>query len=173
MTLLEATSQRTPVVGGARSGGGALGARGGGGEGLPSMSMTLGALAQGAGEHLLAQPAERERLSAGAGRARSLAQLPPESRVAELYLGAYQRLLGRGGRDGERRPRASACPRAKRAGAPGGGQASELWQRHITRLQRFSPKKAGYASFLHGKVVDMLYFPVINSHFPAWFPFWG
>lgn len=31
----------------------------------------------------------------------------------------------------------------------------------------------GYASFLHGNVVDMLYFPVINGTFPTWFPFWG
>ncbi len=32
----------------------------------------------------------------------------------------------------------------------------------------------GYAGFLHGKVVDMLYFPIItNSHFPKWVPFWG
>ncbi|HVZ97487.1 MAG TPA: lipoprotein signal peptidase [Chitinophagaceae bacterium] len=32
----------------------------------------------------------------------------------------------------------------------------------------------GYAGFLHGKVVDMLYFPIIrNAHFPQWFPFWG
>lgn len=30
----------------------------------------------------------------------------------------------------------------------------------------------GYAGFLHGNVVDMLYFPVIDTHFPAWFPFW-
>ena len=34
--------------------------------------------------------------------------------------------------------------------------------------------KHGYASFLHGKVVDMLYFPIINNaHFPAWMPFFG
>jgi signal peptidase II len=32
----------------------------------------------------------------------------------------------------------------------------------------------GYAGFLHGNVVDMLYFPVIrNAHFPVWIPFWG
>ena len=32
----------------------------------------------------------------------------------------------------------------------------------------------GYAGFFHGKVVDMLYFPIIrNAHFPSWFPFWG
>jgi signal peptidase II len=33
--------------------------------------------------------------------------------------------------------------------------------------------KHGYASFLHGNVVDMLYFPVLKGHFPGWFPFWG
>ncbi|MEO6870011.1 MAG: lipoprotein signal peptidase [Ginsengibacter sp.] len=32
----------------------------------------------------------------------------------------------------------------------------------------------GYAGFLHGNVVDMLYFPIIrNATFPAWIPFWG
>jgi signal peptidase II len=35
------------------------------------------------------------------------------------------------------------------------------------------PPGGGYSSFLHGKVVDMLYFPVINTHWPAWFPFKG
>ena len=33
--------------------------------------------------------------------------------------------------------------------------------------------KHGYSSFLHGNVVDMLYFPVIHGHFPSWFPVWG
>lgn len=28
----------------------------------------------------------------------------------------------------------------------------------------------GYAPLLHGKVVDMLYFPIIQSHYPEWFP---
>jgi signal peptidase II len=27
-----------------------------------------------------------------------------------------------------------------------------------------------YAPFLHGRVVDMLYFPIIQTHLPAWFP---
>jgi signal peptidase II len=31
----------------------------------------------------------------------------------------------------------------------------------------------GYAGFLHGRVVDMLYFPMINSHFPSWLPIIG
>jgi signal peptidase II len=37
----------------------------------------------------------------------------------------------------------------------------------------FFPESGGYASLLHGKVVDMFYFPLINSHFPDWLPFWG
>lgn len=35
------------------------------------------------------------------------------------------------------------------------------------------PEGGGYASLLHGKVVDMLYFPLINGTFPTWFPIWG
>lgn len=31
----------------------------------------------------------------------------------------------------------------------------------------------GYAGFLHGKVVDMLYFPMVHSTFPKWLPFVG
>ena len=30
----------------------------------------------------------------------------------------------------------------------------------------------GYAGFLKGNVVDMLWFPVLDGHFPEWFPFW-
>ncbi len=30
-----------------------------------------------------------------------------------------------------------------------------------------------YESLFHGRVVDMLYFPIVNSHFPTWFPIWG
>lgn len=33
--------------------------------------------------------------------------------------------------------------------------------------------QGGYASFLHGKVVDMFYFPLIDTHLPDWLPFWG
>lgn len=35
------------------------------------------------------------------------------------------------------------------------------------------PTEGGYSSFLHGKVVDMLYFPLIEGSFPTWVPFWG
>lgn len=30
----------------------------------------------------------------------------------------------------------------------------------------------GYGTILHGKVVDMLYFPVLQGTYPSWFPFW-
>lgn len=32
------------------------------------------------------------------------------------------------------------------------------------------PHGGGYASFLHGKVVDMFYFPIINTRWPSWSP---
>ncbi len=31
----------------------------------------------------------------------------------------------------------------------------------------------GYSSFLHGSVVDMLYFPMFDGNFPDWLPFLG
>ncbi len=37
----------------------------------------------------------------------------------------------------------------------------------------FMPEGGGYGSFLHGKVVDMLYFPIIQTRLPEWFPFRG
>jgi signal peptidase II len=35
------------------------------------------------------------------------------------------------------------------------------------------PAGGGYGGFLHGKVVDMLYFPMIKSTFPDWLPLVG
>jgi signal peptidase II len=35
------------------------------------------------------------------------------------------------------------------------------------------PEGGGYSSFMHGRVVDMLYFPVIRGYWPDWFPYWG
>jgi signal peptidase II len=31
------------------------------------------------------------------------------------------------------------------------------------------PKEGGYAPLLHGKVVDMFYFPIIKGNYPEWF----
>ena len=35
----------------------------------------------------------------------------------------------------------------------------------------FSPDN--YGTLFHGKVVDMLYFPLFDGTFPKWFPIWG
>lgn len=40
-------------------------------------------------------------------------------------------------------------------------------------IASFVPIGEGYSNWLHGKVVDMLYFPLINGTFPSWMPFWG
>ena len=40
-------------------------------------------------------------------------------------------------------------------------------------VAQFMPEAGGYAGFLHGKVVDMLYFPLLEGHFPEWFPIWS
>lgn len=37
----------------------------------------------------------------------------------------------------------------------------------------FVPFGAGYAPFLMGKVVDMFYFPLIETTLPEWLPIWG
>ena len=37
----------------------------------------------------------------------------------------------------------------------------------------FLPIEGGYSSFLHGKVVDMLYFPIMQGIWPAWVPYFG
>lgn len=40
-------------------------------------------------------------------------------------------------------------------------------------LARFLPAEGGYSTFLHGKVVDMFYFPILEGNYPQWLPFLG
>lgn len=40
-------------------------------------------------------------------------------------------------------------------------------------VAEFVPFGQGYAGFLHGKVVDMFYFPMIDTILPGWVPIWG
>ncbi len=37
----------------------------------------------------------------------------------------------------------------------------------------FLPQDGGYSTWLQGRVVDMLYFPIIKGQYPEWFPFWS
>ena len=40
-------------------------------------------------------------------------------------------------------------------------------------VAKFMPSGGGYGSFLHGRVVDMLYFPIYEGYLPKWIPFKG
>jgi signal peptidase II len=40
-------------------------------------------------------------------------------------------------------------------------------------VARFLPAEGGYSAFLHGKVVDMFYFPILEGNYPQWVPFLG
>jgi len=44
---------------------------------------------------------------------------------------------------------------------------------HFHQISRAFPPEGGYAGFLHGKVVDMLDFPLIETRYPDWFPIVG
>ncbi len=44
---------------------------------------------------------------------------------------------------------------------------------NFTQVAALFPEGGGYAPFMFGKVVDMLYFPIIDTTLPQWFPFKG
>jgi signal peptidase II len=48
-----------------------------------------------------------------------------------------------------------------------------IFNESYNNVASFMPEEGGYSSLLHGKVVDMFYFPLMNSHFPSWLPIWG
>ena len=48
-----------------------------------------------------------------------------------------------------------------------------IFNESYNNIAAFFPETGGYSSLLHGKVVDMLYFPLLNSHYPQWLPIWG
>lgn len=42
-----------------------------------------------------------------------------------------------------------------------------------SQIASFMPEGGGYAPLFYGKVVDMFYFPIIDTYWPAWMPFVG
>jgi signal peptidase II len=53
-------------------------------------------------------------------------------------------------------------------------ELSDVYQQNLAKGFWREGFTVGYESFLHGRVVDMLYFPIIeNGRFPDWFPVWG
>jgi len=43
----------------------------------------------------------------------------------------------------------------------------------ISDVAQFLPMEGGYAPMLLGRVVDMFYFPIIETTLPDWVPIWG
>jgi signal peptidase II len=51
---------------------------------------------------------------------------------------------------------------------------SHLLQNHNKdAVAHFTAFGKGYGSFLQGRVVDMFYFPLLETTLPGWVPFWG
>jgi signal peptidase II len=42
-----------------------------------------------------------------------------------------------------------------------------------SQIASFVPVGEGYGSWFQGRVVDMFYFPIIDTHWPSWLPIWG
>jgi signal peptidase II len=43
----------------------------------------------------------------------------------------------------------------------------------MVQVATLFPEGGGYGTLLHGLVVDMFYFPLIEADFPEWLPIWG
>ncbi len=48
-----------------------------------------------------------------------------------------------------------------------------IFEQSFGQVSGIFPENGGYAGFLHGRVVDMFYFPLIQSRYPDWIPFVG
>ena len=48
-----------------------------------------------------------------------------------------------------------------------------LFDNSYNQVALFLPETGGYDSLLHGKVVDMLYFPLFEVDLPQWVPYFG
>lgn len=48
-----------------------------------------------------------------------------------------------------------------------------IFQESYGQVSQIFPEGGGYATFLHGRVVDMFYFPLIEGRYPDWIPYLG
>lgn len=48
-----------------------------------------------------------------------------------------------------------------------------IFDHSFGQVATFMPDGGGYSTWLHGKVVDMFYFPLIQTVLPDWVPLWG
>lgn len=49
----------------------------------------------------------------------------------------------------------------------------EIFSHSYNQVATLFPEGGGYGTILHGKVVDMLYFPLWSGYLPSWIPFYG
>lgn len=49
----------------------------------------------------------------------------------------------------------------------------KLFSSSLGQVAELLPAEGGYATWLQGKVVDMLYFPLVEGRFPSWSPLWA
>lgn len=49
----------------------------------------------------------------------------------------------------------------------------KIFSDSFNQVAEFLPADGGYADWLHGKVVDMFYFPLMEGILPSWVPIWG
>lgn len=49
----------------------------------------------------------------------------------------------------------------------------KIFSESYNQVAEFLPANGGYDGWLHGKVVDMFYFPLVEGVIPQWIPFWG
>ncbi len=50
---------------------------------------------------------------------------------------------------------------------------AKIFSESSFHIARFVPWGQGYGELFHGKVVDMLYFPILKGQYPTWFPILG
>ncbi|MCG8410810.1 MAG: lipoprotein signal peptidase [Bacteroidales bacterium] len=48
-----------------------------------------------------------------------------------------------------------------------------IFNESFYQVADFMPAGGGYTTWFQGRVVDMLYFPILKGHYPSWFPFWA
>ncbi|NNF74305.1 MAG: lipoprotein signal peptidase [Flavobacteriaceae bacterium] len=48
-----------------------------------------------------------------------------------------------------------------------------VFSESLPNIAEFLPKSGGYDTLFHGKVVDMLHFPIWKGYLPEWIPFYG
>lgn len=49
----------------------------------------------------------------------------------------------------------------------------QIFSHSYSQVASLFPENGGYAGWLHGRVVDMFYFPLFSGHFPEWLPYIG